>query len=230
MVYVPAVRRTALRLGWILVVTAVAVQARAQETPAPTVTVPPAEGVDRARSETAAGADHVDDDVAEQLRRRAAIRPAHRGMALTTWFSLGGVAALGTIRYANVYGLFAPPLCATGSPVFGSDFGCGQGLHVWHVIALSLTESNYTVTRILARLMPDPLGAAFQDTGHSRRLWLHRFLSYVHLLGMIAIPGIDLAASLASQDAGTQQLFATAQLITTYVTLGLITIAGALMI
>ncbi len=175
---------------------------------------------------SAARAQESDAALAEQMRLRTALKTYHRSMGITTWVSLASTVAVGTLRYANVIG-FGTPLCASGGAVFGADFGCGDGLKIWHLISASFTVLSYATTRILARLMPDPFGAASQDNPASRRLWWHRALSYVHLAGMVAMPILGFLASGAT-DPQARAGLATAHLVTGYATLGVVTIAASL--
>ena len=162
--------------------------------------------------------------LAAQARTRATLRPHHRWLGLTTWISLGATILLGTFRYANVIG-FGTPLCDGGSPILGRTWGCGDGLMVQHGISAGFTTLSYASTRTLAALMPDPYDAA----AHTPRLRAHRALSWVHLVGMIAMPVLGIATA-SSVDPDTRRILATTHLIVGYSTFAAVTTAGALMV
>src|SRR4026209_2177978 len=97
----------------------------------------------------AAHAEPSDGDRAAAVLRRASIATYHRSMGITTWISLAATSTIGTLRYVNVIG-FGHPLCAEGgSPLFGREFGCGDGHRIWHLISASFTALSYATTRIL---------------------------------------------------------------------------------
>jgi hypothetical protein len=176
-----------------------------------------------------------DSQTAEQeeirlLRRRAEIRPIHRLMGITTWSLVGGAAIVGSLRYANVIG-FGERLCdpGGGDPIFGTQFGCGVGLKIWHLTGATLAVLSYATTRILAALMPDPDDAAAGPGKHAARLRIHRALSWVHLTGMVAMPLLGLLTS-ASNDRDDRAALATAHLVVGYTTFATITVAGSLML
>ena len=189
----------------LLAVTALAVLS----TSTPALATPPAEGGE---------VDHE----AELVRRRGILKTYHRSMGVTTWISLASTTVLGTLRYLDVNG-FGDPLCDSGSPIFGHDFGCGAGLRTWHLISASFTTLSYAVTRILAALMPDPYDAGADDP----TLRLHRALSWVHLAGMIAMPFLGVATSLT--EGKTREALGTAHLATGYATLAALSTAASLM-
>ncbi|MBI2895063.1 MAG: hypothetical protein HYY06_16020 [Deltaproteobacteria bacterium] len=165
---------------------------------------------------------------AELVRQRAKLARLHRVLGLTTWISLAGTVAVGTLRYANATG-FGEPLCAEGnSPIFGREFGCGMGLRTWHLVAASVTMLSYVATRVIAAKMPDPLDAASGNTSFSRRLRIHRLLSWVHLTGMIASAVLGFATT-ATDDAGTRDALAASHLVAGYFTLAAVSTAGSLM-
>jgi hypothetical protein len=155
-------------------------------------------------------------------RRRAKLRTYHRSFGITTWVSLAATVTIGTIRYANVVG-FGEPLCTEGTtPIFGRSYGCGDGLRIQHLVSATFTTASYVTTRTLAALMPDP------NDEPSRRLRMHRALSWVHLGGMIALPLLGFATS-ASDDRATRETLATLHLAVGYSTLAAVSAAGALM-
>jgi hypothetical protein len=170
----------------------------------------------------------TDDEKKEQSRRRAKIRTFHRAFGITTWVSLGFTNALGTARYANVIG-FGTPLCQEGSPILGRTWGCGDGLKYQHLISASFTSLSYATTRVLAGLMPDPYNAAEGDDTPAKKLRIHRALSWVHLVGMIAMPVLGLATSM-TDDPGKRNALATAHLITGYTTFAAVSTAAVIMI
>lgn len=165
----------------------------------------------------------------DDWQRRAAIVALHRPMGITTWFSLLATTTIGTLRYANVVG-FGDPLCAEGgSPIFGRDFGCGEGHRTWHLISASFSTASYAVTRVLAALMPSVPEDELAGTAFGRRLFWHRLLSWVHLAGMIAMPILGFAASSTNDPADRDDL-ATAHLIVGYTTFAAVSASAALMI
>lgn len=169
-----------------------------------------------------------EDALVAQARRRSVLRTYHRSMGITTWISLAGSAAVGTIRYANVVG-FGAPLCAPGgSPILGRAFGCGDGLRIWHLVGAVWTTLSYAATRTLAALMPDPYGAASGPGSFAARLRVHRLLSWVHLAGMAAMPVLGVLTT-AADDARTRDALATAHLAVGYSTLAVLSTAASLM-
>lgn len=163
------------------------------------------------------------------LKRRAAIRPIHRLMGITTWAAVGATAIVGSLRYANVIG-FGERLCdpGGGDPIFGTEFGCGAGLKIWHLTGATLTLLSYATTRTLAALMPDPDDAAAGPGKHAARLRIHRALSWVHLAGMAAMPVLGLLTSASSGQ--EREDLATAHLVVGYATFATISVAGSLML
>ncbi len=166
----------------------------------------------------------VEQEKKEEARKRASLRTLHRAFGLTTWVSLGFTNAIGTMRYANVIG-FGDPLCENGSPLLGRSWGCGDGLRYQHLASATFTTLSYATTRTIAALMPDPYNAA--ET--SAKLRWHRGLSWVHLVGMVAMPVLGLATS-ATDDEGTRKTLATAHLITGYATFAAVSAAAVIMI
>jgi hypothetical protein len=173
-----------------------------------------------ATAQTAAG----EPEKREALARRIKIRTYHRSMGITTWLSLGATATIGTIRYANVIG-FGKPLCQGDSPIFGRTYGCGDGLHIQHVVSASFTTLSYITTRTLAALMPDPYDAAASRPG----LAAHRALSWVHLAGMIAMPILGVATA-RTTDQQTRESLAAAHLVVGYTTFASVSAAAAIMV
>lgn len=177
-----------------------------------------------------AAEDGAQDAEVRALARRAKLRTYHRSMGITTWISLGGTITIGTLRYANVIG-FGQPLCAPGGgdPIFGTSFGCGDGLKIWHAIGATWTLLSYATTRILAGLMPDPDDAASGPGPHATRLRIHRALSWVHLAGIAAMPILGLMTS-AATDAESRDALGTAHLVVGYSTFAAVSAAGSLMV
>jgi hypothetical protein len=153
-------------------------------------------------------------------RARGPLRNWHKWFGVTTWISLAATATIGTFRYANVVG-FGEPLCAEGNtPIFGRDYGCGDGLRVHHLVSASFTTASYVTTRTLALLMPEP------EYERPERVKIHRALSWVHLAGMVAMPILGFATS-AADDPETREALATAHLLVGYGTLAAVSTAGA---
>jgi hypothetical protein len=153
---------------------------------------------------------------------RDELKKHHFWLGLTTWASFAATTAIGTMRYANVVG-FGEPLCAPGNtPIFGREWGCGDGLRYQHAISAAFTSVSYAATRTVAALMP---GAEYVDYP---KLRLHRALSWVHLAGMIATPILGIVTSTVD-DADTRDALATVHLGVAYGTLATISTAGALM-
>jgi hypothetical protein len=169
-----------------------------------------------------------DDQKKEESRRRASMRTLHRAFGITKWVSMGFTNALGTARYANVIG-FGTPLCESGTPILGRSWGCGDGLRYQHLISGLFTTGSYITTRTIAGLMPDPYGAAEGDSTSAKKLRIHRALSWVHLVGMIAMPILGFATTM-SKDEGTRNTLATVHLITGYTTFAVISTAASIMI
>jgi hypothetical protein len=164
-----------------------------------------------------------------ESRKRSSMKTLHRAFGITTWISLGFTNAIGTARYANVIG-FGQPLCNEGgSPILGRTWGCGDGLKYQHLISASFTSLSYATTRTIAGLMPDPYGAAEGDDIGAKKLRIHRALSWVHLVGMIAMPILGLATS-ATDDVDKRKTLATAHLITGYTTFAAVSTAAVIMI
>jgi len=160
----------------------------------------------------------------EESRKRNSMKTLHRAFGITTWVSLGFTNALGTMRYANVIG-FGDPLCEDGSPLLGRSWGCGDGLKYQHLVSASFTTASYITTRTIAGLMPDPYDAG----ATSSKLRWHRRLSWVHLVGMIAMPVLGLATS-ATEDEGARKTLATVHLATGYATFAALSTAAVIMI
>lgn len=173
-----------------------------------------------------------DDEQDKKLlsRKRASMRTLHRAFGITTWVSLGFTNFLGTARYANVIG-FGTPLCAEGggAPILGEKWGCGDGLRYQHLVSASFTTLSYATTRTIAALMPDPYNAGEGDDTSAKKLRIHRALSWVHLVGMIAMPILGFATSM-TDDPGKQKTLATAHLITGYTTFAAVSTAAVIMI
>ncbi len=172
----------------------------------------------------------ADQQKKEDARRRAKLRTFHRAFGITTWVSLGFTNAIGTARYANVIG-FGAPLCAEGggAPILGEKWGCGDGLRYQHLVSASFTTASYVTTRVLAGLMPDPYKAGEGDDTSAKKVRLHRALSWVHLVGMAAMPLLGLATSM-TDDPDKQKTLATAHLITGYATFAAVSTAAVIMI
>lgn len=173
----------------------------------------------------APASDDAEQQKKEDARKRASLRTLHRAFGITTWISLAATNTLGTMRYANVIG-FGDPLCDPGgSPVLGRSWGCGDGLKYQHLVSASFTTLSYATTRTIAALMPDPYNAADSNPN----LKWHRRLSWVHLVGMIAMPVLGFATA-ATDDEGTRKTLATAHLITGYTTFAAVSTAAVLMV
>jgi len=164
----------------------------------------------------------------EDARKRSSMTTLHRAFGITTWVSLGFTNAIGTTRYANVIG-FGEPLCESGSPLLGRTWGCGNGLKYQHLVSASFTTLSYATTRTIAALMPDPYNAAEGDSTAAKKLRIHRALSWVHLVGMIAMPILGLATS-ATEDEGARKTLSTVHLITGYTTFAAVSTAAVIMI
>ncbi len=169
-------------------------------------------------------AEDPDQQKKDDARKRASLKTLHRAFGITTWISMAATNAIGTMRYANVIG-FGDPLCENGSPLLGRTWGCGDGLKYQHLVSASFTTASYFTTRTIAALMPDPYNAA--DT--NPRLKWHRRLSWVHLVGMIAMPILGFATA-ATDDEGARRTLATVHLATGYTTFAAVTTAACLMI
>lgn len=153
---------------------------------------------------------------------REDLKKHHFWLGITTWASFAATTVLGTMRYANVVG-FGEPLCAEGNtPILGREWGCGDGLKTQHLVSGVFTAASYAATRTVAALMPD---AEYVDYP---KLRIHRALSWVHLVGMIATPLLGIATS-ATDDPETRSTLATVHLGVAYGTLTAISAAGALM-
>ncbi|MCA9590184.1 MAG: hypothetical protein KC657_32995 [Myxococcales bacterium] len=159
----------------------------------------------------------------ETRRRRGPLRTVHFWAGVTTWISLVATTTIGTMRYANVVGFGEANCAPEGSPILGRSYGCGTGLRTQHLVSASFTTASYITTRTLAALMPDP---GYEP---STRLRVHRALSWVHLVGMVAMPVLGFATS-GSSDPGTRDALGTAHLLVGYSTLAAVTAAGALMV
>jgi hypothetical protein len=163
-----------------------------------------------------------------EYERRASLRTLHRAFGITTWISMGFTNFLGTSRYANVIG-FGTPNCESGTPIFGRTWGCGDGLKYQHLISGMFTTASYATTRTIAALMPDPYNAGDGDSTAAKKLRVHRALSWVHLVGMIAMPILGLATS-ATDDEGARKTLATVHLVTGYTTFAAVSTAAVIMI
>jgi len=167
------------------------------------------------------------EDDNKQSKQRAKLRTLHRAFGITTWVSLGATNFIGTARYANVVG-FGTPLCESGSPIFGETWGCGNGLRYQHLASATFTTLSYATTRVIGALMPDPYAASEGDDAHATKLRWHKALSWVHLVGMVAMPVLGFATS--STDGETRDALATAHLVTGWTTFAAVSVAGSLMV
>lgn len=173
---------------------------------------------------------------AVRARARTAFIKRYFGMSSLLWVATS--AAVGGVRYVNRYGgSFGNTPCDDDAGVFG-DFGCGDVLHVLHLVASQIAMGLYVTTGILALRMPDPDDAASGPSGFARRLRTHRALAWVHLAGMIVGPLLNLVAEHPGivgldrrdrSDYDALRVIATAQVGVNLVTLGALTWAAIAM-
>lgn len=163
-----------------------------------------------------------------ESRRRVALRPYHVGFGVATLASMLVTNALGGIRIENTVG--SSSRCKTDeNPVFGRDFGCGDGLLYTHLGSAILTTALYATSLTLATIMPDPYHSAEGDGWSAKRLRIHKTLTIVHLIGMIALPVLGVATTQSSNE-GTREALAITHAATAWTTFAAMAGSAAVMV
>jgi hypothetical protein len=146
------------------------------EAPRPTVTSNAAESSDGSRAFEA---------LAEQGRRRARLRGAHRAMGIATWAAMTATLTLGALQFADRYGAadLDQTRCARGNPILG-DANCDAPY--FHIFGIVTTASLYATTFGLSVAMSRADGGDERSSSAARRLRMHRTLRWVHLATLAA--------------------------------------------
>lgn len=145
------------------------------------------------------------------------VQDSHRILQWSTASAMLVTATLGTILAINKPTLFGDGECANGSPIFG-EYGC-HGLSVVHGISALVTLALYAANLTLE---VDAFG--WPGLGHGDG---YAAASYVHLIGMAALPLAGLIAAVPSvlgldSDEGSDfaRIMRTLHLFAAYTTVG----------